>query len=92
MTGRLLRPSINPGLVDKHEGGDPRAFAEGFEKREITVEQLAAEIGKGHAFAAQFKGRRRAENFIAADVLTVDIVGIPFSDESSATPKNRDKQ
>ena len=75
MTGRLLPCSINPRLIDKNEGGDTRLFAEGFHNREVTIEQLAAEVGKGHAFTARVNGRRNANNLVSADLVTVDIDG-----------------
>ncbi|MGA2567942.1 MAG: plasmid replication protein, CyRepA1 family [Pseudolabrys sp.] len=73
MTDKLLRVSINRLLIDKNEGGDNRLYAEGFETAAITIEQLADEIKRGHAFAPELSGRRNAKNFVAADVAAIDI-------------------
>ena len=72
-TGQQLRLSINQALINKNETGDVGLFADGFENTEITITQLAEHVRAGHAFTAQLKGRRNAGNFLASDVVSVDI-------------------
>ncbi|RVA05351.1 hypothetical protein [Mesorhizobium sp. M7A.F.Ca.US.001.02.1.1] len=73
LRARRLRVSINPDLIDKNIAGDQSLFALGWENVELTLTELMAEIGAGVAYCAQLRGRRRAANFLATDVVSVDV-------------------
>ena len=70
---RPLRLAINRLLIDKNATGDTRLFVDGFESKALTIEQLAEHVKQGHAFTAELSGHRRATNFVATDVVAVDI-------------------
>ncbi|WP_027040239.1 plasmid replication protein, CyRepA1 family [Mesorhizobium ciceri] len=74
-TTKPLRLSINKRLINKDELGDTLARAEGFEPSQVTVSELIASIRNGYAYCAELNGRRKADNFTATDVLSVDIDG-----------------
>ena len=73
MVPKLVRLSVNKLLVDKNVAGDDRLFAEGFENQHLTIEQFADHTRQGHAFAPELSGRRKAANFVAADLVAVDV-------------------
>jgi hypothetical protein len=75
MPDRKLRLAFNRGLLDKNEAGDHRLFVDGFQNADVTLEELAACVAKGIAFTAQLTGKRKAKNFLASDVVSVDIDG-----------------
>lgn len=63
-------------VVNKPDRGDPVYATElttGFTNVELTLEELADHINKGHPFCPQHERRRTAANFLAADILAVDI-------------------
>lgn len=70
-----LRLSINERLINKDELGDTLARAEGFEPHQLYAYELMAHIKLGHAYCAELNGRRSAANFVATDILSVDIDG-----------------
>lgn len=74
-TTKPLRLSINKRLINKDELGDTQAKAEGFEPCQITVGELIANIKNGYAYCAELNGRRKADNFVATDILSVDVDG-----------------
>jgi Origin of replication binding protein len=73
VSNKRYRLSINRHIIDKHKDGDTRFYAEGFENERSTIEELADEVRRGHAFAPELAGCRRAENFRAADLIPVDL-------------------
>jgi Origin of replication binding protein len=87
---RKLKLSVNPHMLDKHEGGDKRLFTHGWRHVEITVEELAEWVGDGRAFSAQFMGPRKASNFLGSDVVTVDVDGGLTIEEALAHPLIKD--
>lgn len=72
---KTLKFSINPELINKIPPSDKRALADGFISVEWSIDDLAMAISEeGWAFSYQFKdGHRKAVNFIATDILAVDI-------------------
>ncbi|MGX9117873.1 plasmid replication protein, CyRepA1 family [Mesorhizobium sp. BHbsci] len=74
-TTKPLRLSINKRLINKDELSDTLAKAEGFEPCQISTSELINHIKRGHAYCAELDGRRRATNFVATDILSVDIDG-----------------
>lgn len=70
-----LRLSINKRLINKDELGDTLAKAEGFEPCQITVNELIAHIKEGYAYCAELDGRRNSANFVATDILSIDVDG-----------------
>ncbi|MEI9429220.1 plasmid replication protein, CyRepA1 family [Mesorhizobium sp. Cs1299R1N3] len=74
-TTKPLRLSINKRLINKDELGDTLARAEGFEPCQLNADELIAHIKQGHAYCAELNGRRKADNFVATDILSVDIDG-----------------
>ena len=73
--GLRLTISINPNLIDKNVGGDRSHFTRGWENREPTVEELLAEVTAGRAYCAQLSGPRKTANFLACNLVSVDIDG-----------------
>jgi hypothetical protein len=73
---RKLKLSINIELINKIEPSNTRSYAEGFEPCEVTLEELEETVRLGVAFSYQFEhDYRRSENFLASDVLVVEIDG-----------------
>ena len=70
---RPLRLAVNRRLIDKNATGDKRLFVEGFENQSQTIDQLAEHVKQGHAFTVELSGQRRTVNFVASDVVAVDI-------------------
>jgi len=83
---RSLRLAINPDLIDKNQTGEKTLFAEGWHNVEVTPAELAAAINDGMAYCAQIKTRRKAENFLCSDILSVDIDGTRRIPEILADP------
>lgn len=69
--------TINPFLIDKATKDVIKANNHKFVPMDIPMKELAAFIGEGAAFSAQFngKGARRASNFKEAGFLAVDVDG-----------------
>jgi len=66
--------SINPSLVDKATADELSAANRLFQNVDITADQLAAYVQRGHAFCAQHKnGWRRSANFTTSGFLAADI-------------------
>lgn len=72
---RKLRLSVNPGLINKNDSGDRSLFTRGWENTELSAAELADWVKGGFAFCAQVAGPRKAANFVASDVVSVDIDG-----------------
>lgn len=73
MSDRKLRLATNPHLINKNEIGGSELFAYGWENRELTLGELAEAIKQGIAYTAQLKGKRKAANFLASDIVSVDV-------------------
>jgi hypothetical protein len=74
---KKLKLAINPDLIDKNAARDNRLFVKGFINREATIEEIGEEVRKGRALCPQMMGPRAAKNFLASDVVTVDIDDTP---------------
>ncbi|TPK41258.1 hypothetical protein FJ492_19845 [Mesorhizobium sp. B2-5-4] len=85
-TTKPLRFSINKRLINKDELGDTLARADGFEPCQVTVGELIANIKNGYAYCAELNGRRKADNFVATDILSVDVDGGMTLSEALAHP------
>lgn len=71
---KKLKFSVNPELINKFPPKDKRYMAEGFIDIEDTLESLAQSIQEGWAFSYQFlDGRRSKDNFIATDIVAIDV-------------------
>lgn len=86
---RALRVSINPSLINKNERGDKTLFVEGWKNVELTLPQLRDSVLAGAAYCAQLAGERRQANFLACDVVSVDIDGNRTLDDVMADPTVR---
>ena len=72
---RNLKIAINPALINKNDAKDKRLFTQGWENVELTPEELAEKIKQGIAYCAQLSGSRKGANFLASDIVSVDIDG-----------------
>jgi hypothetical protein len=71
---RKLKFSVNPNLVDKIPPKNKRWMADGFISIEDSTDNLVQSIQDGWAFSYQFLDqRRKKENFIASDILVIDV-------------------
>jgi hypothetical protein len=68
-----LKLAINPDLIEKNEAGNASLFATGWRNQEVTIEEFTAAIQRGEAYCAQLKGPRKASNFLACNISSVDI-------------------
>jgi hypothetical protein len=75
MQQKPLRLAINRQLIDKNDSGSDALFVYGWENVELTVPELATLVSSGVAYTAQLTGRRKAANFSASDIVSVDIDG-----------------
>jgi hypothetical protein len=67
-----MKLSVNKLVIDKDRTKANKAF--NFMPVDISPQELADHICKGHAFSYQFKGgHRKIENFLCSDIVTVDI-------------------
>jgi hypothetical protein len=73
MTIKRLKIAINPRLIDKNEAGEEALFAWGWENVELTLPELGERIRDGVAYTAQLTGKRKAANFLASDIVSVDV-------------------
>ena len=74
---RKLKVAINPGMIDKHVDGA---------NCELTPAELAAATNKGIAYCPQLSGPRKAANFLASDIASVDVDGTWSLAEALAQP------
>jgi hypothetical protein len=72
---RKLKVAINPALINKNDANDKRLFTQGWENVELTAKELAGKIKQGIAYCAQLSGPRKGANFLASDIVSVDIDG-----------------
>jgi hypothetical protein len=68
---KKLRLSINDKLINKNDYD--ASYITGFVNRHMTVMELLAHVSLGHAYCAEMKGNRASGNFVASDILSVDI-------------------
>lgn len=75
MISKQLKFSVSPNFYNKYKRqDDSSAFTKGFEPVEFTVSELAETVAMGYAFSYQYAGGvRKAENFLASDILAVDV-------------------
>jgi hypothetical protein len=83
---RHLRVSINPALINKNEAKDDSLFKSGWQNHSLTPIELAAWIDDGVAYCCELSGSRRAANFVASGVLSVDIDGTMQIPDALAHP------
>ena len=65
--------AINENIIDKASVEVISKHTGTFQNVDLTPDQFAAHIKKGHAFCAQHEGWRNTENFTVSGVLAVDI-------------------
>ncbi len=73
---RTFKVAVNTVIVNKIPRGDIKQFeslASGWVNVSLTLAEFAAHINRGHPFCPQHKHRRVGRNFLAADLLAVDI-------------------
>lgn len=74
MTTKTYKLSVSTGFIDKNPIKDKLAYKQGFIPVEFTLEEIAEIINKGMTFSYQFLNEtRKAQNFLATDILAVDI-------------------
>lgn len=83
---RPLRLSINPKLINKNEANDAILFVTGWVNKTPTPRELAEYIDAGIAFSCELDGSRKASNFVASDVLAVDVDGTRTIDDALEDP------
>jgi Origin of replication binding protein len=85
---KKLRFSVNPNLIDKNPPPNKLSMSHGFKPIEDTIEALADIIStEGWAFSFQFSIEHRAiHNFLATDILSVDIDGGTTIDKTLKNP------
>lgn len=73
---RRIQVSVNPNIFNKTPNNTRKDWSTGFDKHELTIEELSEVINFGFAFSYVFKnGLRSTKNFISADILCVDMDG-----------------
>jgi hypothetical protein len=83
---RKLKVAVNPHLIDKNASGDKQLFTHGWLNLELTAAELADVASDGGAYCAQLSGPRNAANFLASDVVSVDMDGARTVEETLADP------
>lgn len=66
----VFKVAVNRAVINKSK--DWETLATGFVNMELTQEQLAYEINKGHAFTTHHNGRRKQDNFVASGYVALD--------------------
>lgn len=68
-----MKLSINDKIINKNET-QQWSQSKGFKPYDLTPEQLADHVARGHAFSFQFaKSYRKSENFLCSDIIAADI-------------------
>lgn len=68
-----MKLSINDKIINKNET-QQRSQSKGFKPFDLTPEQLAEHVARGHAFSFQFaESYRKSENFLCSDIIAADI-------------------
>ena len=70
---RKLRLSIQPQLIDKTRPLTNCFFTQGWLNQELTISEFVDFLKRGYAYCAQLSGSRKANNFLASDIVSVDI-------------------
>jgi hypothetical protein len=65
--------AINEHLIDKNASGDEALFSYGWRNVEVTLPELEAMVKKGWAYTSQLDGKRKAANFRASGIVSVDV-------------------
>ncbi len=85
MRSDKLKLAINPDLIDRNVSGDATLYTRGWENCELSITELAELVRNGVAYCAQLSGPRKAANFLACDVASVDVDDGMTLDEAFAT-------
>lgn len=81
-----MKLSINDKIINKNEAGI-RSQSKGFNPFDITPDQLADHVSRGHAFSFQFaEAYRKSENFLCSDIIAADIDDGMTLDEAMTDP------
>ncbi len=73
LKNKIIKFSVNAGFIDKSPHF-AHSFSYPFISVEDSLENLAQEIKNGWSFSYQFRDqKRKKENFIASDILVIDI-------------------
>jgi hypothetical protein len=70
---RHLKLALNPDLIKKNEAGNVTLFASGWNNVELASDEFLEAIRRGWAYCAQLTGSRKADNFLASNVASVDV-------------------
>lgn len=65
--------AVNPGLIGKNGFGSALAYSEGWLNVELPLGEFIDAVHRGWAYCPQLNGSRKAENFRACNIDTVDI-------------------
>ena len=87
---RKLPFAINPHLINKNDAGQGGLFVHGWENVELSMTELAEAVKAGHGYTAQLSGPRKAANFLASGVVSVDIDRGMTVEQALANPLIRD--
>ncbi|MGF6761457.1 hypothetical protein P3T24_001770 [Paraburkholderia sp. GAS33] len=71
-----VKAAVNPHIINKIEDKNSPLWeisVTDFERVELTIQELADDINRGHAYCVQHKGRRQDINFLCSDIISVDI-------------------
>ena len=71
---RKLRLSVNTDIIDRSVP-DNRLYVNGWNNVEFTSSQLVDHITRGHPYCAQLSGPREEANFLASDIVSLDVDG-----------------
>lgn len=84
MNDKKLKVSLSSGFINKVPIKNKLAYRNGFVPSEITIIELGDAIDHGMTFSYQFSGNTRsAGNFLASDILAIDIdYGMTLNDAS----------
>jgi hypothetical protein len=83
----VIEVSFNAKLIDKTPPTDKRWLTQGFDFYEVTPDQLCEAINQGCSYSYKFEGGiRKSENFLGADLISVDIDGGRTITETLADP------
>ena len=83
---RTYRLSINQSLINKNDHDDKDALTHGWQNCGLTLEELSATILNGVAYCVELSGSRRTANFVASDIISIDINGTRTIEEVMADP------
>lgn len=79
--------SVNPNIINKNDTNNFEAFSKGWRTVAVSSHELSKIIQRGCAFSYVFDEEiRKAENFLATEMLAVDIDGTLTLDEVLENP------